>query len=154
MPRVRDLLHRFRPAGAPGPAGRVGVPADRVAESATELEPLFAELAGTEQECLRILEQAKQDADEIRDQGLQQAQALTAAARRNAASTRASTAAQRAEEAESEAQAESRAAEADVGAVQRHAADAMATYVDAVVTQVTTMIDGPLVTTAADLESA
>ena len=32
MPRVRDVLHRFSPAGAPGAASTAGVPVDRVAD--------------------------------------------------------------------------------------------------------------------------
>jgi hypothetical protein len=42
MPRVRDLLYRFRPEGAPGAAAAAGVPADRAAELTAELEPLIA----------------------------------------------------------------------------------------------------------------
>lgn len=42
MPRVRDLLYRFRPARAPGAAASAGVPVDRTAELTAELEPLIA----------------------------------------------------------------------------------------------------------------
>jgi len=45
VPAVRDLLDRFRPAGAPGAATAAGVPADRRATAAAELEPVFAALA-------------------------------------------------------------------------------------------------------------
>ena len=50
MPRTRGLLQRFRGAGAPGAASAVGVPADRVAETAAELEPVFARLAPVQAE--------------------------------------------------------------------------------------------------------
>ncbi|HEU4349929.1 MAG TPA: hypothetical protein VFR35_19300, partial [Actinoplanes sp.] len=50
MPRARDFLERLRPAGVPGAAGPAGVPADRVSEIAAELEPVFAALAGVEDE--------------------------------------------------------------------------------------------------------
>ena len=43
MLSARDLLHRFRPVGAPG-AAPAGVPADRVAEVSRELQPVFDEL--------------------------------------------------------------------------------------------------------------
>ena len=32
MPRSRDTLQRFRPAGTPGAASAAGIPVDRVAE--------------------------------------------------------------------------------------------------------------------------
>ena len=54
MPRVRDVLYRFRPAGAPGAASSAGVPVDRSADLAAELEPVFALLADTEQEVCRL----------------------------------------------------------------------------------------------------
>jgi hypothetical protein len=68
MPRVRDFLYRFRPAGAPGAAAEAGVPIDRTAELTAELEPLFASLARTERECANIRDHAKADAAAIRDQ--------------------------------------------------------------------------------------
>jgi hypothetical protein len=50
LPQARDFLNRFRPAGAPGAASRVAVPADRTAELASELVPVLALLAGTDAE--------------------------------------------------------------------------------------------------------
>lgn len=60
MPRARDFLARFRPAGIPGAAAATGVPADRLAEAGAELEPLFAMLADTEAEIDRIRAAADQ----------------------------------------------------------------------------------------------
>jgi hypothetical protein len=40
-----DFLRRFRPAGTPEAAARAGVPVDRAAEAAGELEPVLALLA-------------------------------------------------------------------------------------------------------------
>ena len=45
VPRVSDLLYRFRPSGAPGAATQAGVPADRARDLAEELEPVFASVA-------------------------------------------------------------------------------------------------------------
>lgn len=58
MPRVRELLNRFRPAGAPGAASGAGVPVDRRAGVEAELEPVFAALEETQRECARLREAA------------------------------------------------------------------------------------------------
>jgi hypothetical protein len=63
--QARDFLDRFRPAGAPGPAARAGVPADRAAELAAEVEPVLALLDGTYAECQQIIAAARQEADRI-----------------------------------------------------------------------------------------
>jgi hypothetical protein len=63
--QARDFLDRFRPAGAPGAAARAGVPADRAAELAAEVEPVLALLDGTYAECQQIIAAARQDADRI-----------------------------------------------------------------------------------------
>src|SRR5690242_15475142 len=74
---IRDLLQRFRPAGAPGAASGAAVPADRVAEATRELAPVFEELAGTSLEAAGLRERAvaqatrrrratAEDADQIR----------------------------------------------------------------------------------------
>ena len=64
MPGVRDLLYRFRPAGAPGPPSAAAVPADRVADRVAELAPVFALLAETETRCAVLREEAARDAPE------------------------------------------------------------------------------------------
>jgi vacuolar-type H+-ATPase subunit H len=63
--QTHDFLDRFRPAGAPGAAARAGVPADRARELAVEVEPVLALLDGTHAECERIIEAARQEADQI-----------------------------------------------------------------------------------------
>lgn len=50
---VRRFLRLLRPAGAPGSAGAVGVPADRRSELEAELQPVFDALAGAEAGCAR-----------------------------------------------------------------------------------------------------
>jgi flagellar biosynthesis/type III secretory pathway protein FliH len=92
VPGVRDLLDRFRPAGAPGPAGAAGVPADRQESAADELAPVFAALAEVEAECERIRREAAQAAAWRRAEAAEQARAVVAQARGRAASIRAAAA--------------------------------------------------------------
>jgi hypothetical protein len=62
MPYIREFLYRLRPAGAPGPAGPVGVPADRRADAEQELAEIFTALAATEAECAKIRSRADLEA--------------------------------------------------------------------------------------------
>jgi hypothetical protein len=66
VPRVGDLLYRFRPSGAPGSATAAGVPADRARDLAEELEPVFAALAPTVAECRAIRDEGSRQAAAIR----------------------------------------------------------------------------------------
>lgn len=84
MARVRDILYRFRPAGAPGAAGEAGVPVDRAADLAAELEPLFAQLADTEAECAALVEQARGNAVRRRARDAKSAESVVAVAREHA----------------------------------------------------------------------
>jgi len=93
MPRVRDLLYRFRPSGAPGAANAAGVPADRALEQTTELEPLLALLASTEQDCREIVEVARREATDIRARCADEARSTVAAARSREPAERAAAAA-------------------------------------------------------------
>lgn len=81
MPRVRDVLQRFRPSGAPGAATAPGVPVDRATELAAELEPLLALLVETDRECADILERARGEDAEIRAHGADHARSVLAAGR-------------------------------------------------------------------------
>jgi hypothetical protein len=94
MPRVRDLLYRFRPSGAPGAANAAGVPVDRALEQSAELEPVLALLTATERECATIVELARTEADEIREHCAQEARSTVAAARSRQGAERAAAAAQ------------------------------------------------------------
>jgi hypothetical protein len=100
VPQLRDFLDRFRPAGAPGAAGRVGVPGDRARELAAELEPVLTALADTDAECRRVVARAQREARRIAEQARDQAAAMAADARqrseaaRNAAAERVLAAAQ------------------------------------------------------------
>lgn len=76
MPRMRDILQRFRPTSAPGAASTGGVPADRAADMAAELRPVLAMLAATQATCRAITEDARRDAERIRAQAVDQARAV------------------------------------------------------------------------------
>lgn len=102
MPGVRDLLDRFRPAGAPGPAGIAGVPADRQDSVAAELKPVFAALAEVEEECERLRRDAARAAARHADAADAQAHALVAGARNGAGAERAAAAARVREDAAAE----------------------------------------------------
>ena len=93
MAGLRDTLDRFRPVATPGAPGRRGVPADRAAERESELAPLFAALAGTEQAAEEIRRRAVAEAERLREDARLRAAALVADARARAESVRADTAA-------------------------------------------------------------
>jgi len=71
-----DILRRFRPAVAPGPAAPAGVPADRVAEAEAELAVVFAALAPTVAEATRLVEEATTEAERRRHAAHQEAQRM------------------------------------------------------------------------------
>ncbi len=78
---LSDILRRFRPAVAPGPAGPAGVPADRVAEAAAELAVVFDALASTTAEVRARREEAAEDAERLRRQAAAEASGIVADAR-------------------------------------------------------------------------
>lgn len=84
MPSTRDLLQRFRPAGAPGAATAAGVPADRSDERATELAGVFVLLETTIAEAERVRRAVTTQAQERRDRAREQALATIAQARLDA----------------------------------------------------------------------
>lgn len=81
MPRARDLLERFRPAGAPGGATAAGTPVDHTADMASELAPVFAALAETQTECAQLLDSARADAAATLARAREQANAVRDSAR-------------------------------------------------------------------------
>lgn len=93
MPRMRDLLQRWRPTAAPGAASTGGVPADRAADLAVELRPIFAVLATTQKACRLVVEDGAEAAEQTMAEGRERARVtresaagLAAAARAEAAS--------------------------------------------------------------------
>lgn len=117
MPSARDLLQRFRPAGAPGPASATGVPADRVAERTAELEPVFESLRSTTAEVARIRQEAVVEAERRREQAREQAVARVADARLEADAIRATTLAEAQRDVEGAARASEAVAAARAGAI-------------------------------------
>lgn len=93
MASLRDTLDRFRPAATPGAPGRRGVPADRAAERASELAPLFEALAATERDAEEIRRRGAAEADRVRQDAHRRAEALVAEARVRAEASRADAAA-------------------------------------------------------------
>jgi uncharacterized membrane protein YqiK len=102
MPGLRDLLHRFRPIGAPGAPSAAGVPVDQRARAEAELEPVFAALAGTDHRCAELRRIGAAFARAHQAEAREQAELMLAAAQRTAPEERARVAA----EAERHAQAE------------------------------------------------
>ena len=134
MPRSRDILQRFRPAGTPGPASSAGVPADRVAEVAAELEPVLALLADTQEEASRIHRAAEQEAERRRRVAAERAGALVASAHRQAGSDRAAAAVRVSQMVEKENAAALAEAERAATAVRDRAAEWMPALLDQVLT--------------------
>lgn len=137
MPRSRDILQRFRPAGTPGAASPAGVPADRVSEMAAELEPVFALLSATQEEASRVRSVAEQEAEQRRVQAIARAGAIVAAAHRQAAAERADAALRVGRKVEEENVAALAQAEHAATAVRRHAAERMPVYLDRVMSATT-----------------
>jgi vacuolar-type H+-ATPase subunit H len=136
MPRARDLLDRLRPVGTPGAATPVGVPADRRAEVAAELEPVFALLADVEAECERLRRAADADASRRQTDAAQRAREIVARARAAAKAERAATAARLRAESDADAAELQAGAEREAEEVRRRAQGQIAAVVAAVVDQV------------------
>jgi hypothetical protein len=117
---LRDFLDRFRPAGTPGPAGAVGIPADRWADAQEELAPLFSALADVERRCTAIRETAKRTATRQAAQSQRMAATIVTRARSQAVSERAGAAVGGQASAQAEQQAMN--AEADKAVAQMRAA--------------------------------
>lgn len=81
MPVWTDFLRRFRPAGAPGAAGPRGVPANRQADAAVELMPLWPLVDDIHTEVDRIRLRADEQAELLRRDGADDAAAIVEAAR-------------------------------------------------------------------------
>lgn len=140
MPRVRDLLYRFRPSGAPGAATAAGVPVDRATEMAAELDPVFAKLAETERECATILERARLEAAETRTRDEERARSVLATGRARLEAERASAAAQARASGRAATSAATHAAEAELADLRRRIDQVLPLYVDRVVASVRSLL--------------
>ena len=84
-----SILDRFRPVGAPGPAGPAGVPATGDHGPAAELAPVFAALAADVQSCRRLVDEARRQADQALSLAHERAAGIIAQARLDARGERA-----------------------------------------------------------------
>lgn len=139
---LRDFLARFRPTGTPG-AAVTGVPADRAAERATELEPSLAQLTQVQQEVARIRAAAEREADTIRQDAARQAAEILAAARTGAPRVRQQAAAPARRAALREAEALRAAGEHAASLVRERARERMPDLVDRVVADALGVTDRP-----------
>jgi hypothetical protein len=142
MATARDLLHRFRPAGAPGAAGATGVPAGRGADPTAELLPVFARLTATDRDCALILEQARAAAGQVRAGAADRARALVVAAGQRVDSERAAVAAQARRRGKDESARTLATAAKEAEQVRRRAAERLPSEVEAVLTAVQALVDG------------
>jgi len=76
-----SILDRFRLAGAPGPAGPVGVPVTGEQGPAVELAPVFAALAPDVESSAQMVQEARREADGVLSDALEDAAAIMARAR-------------------------------------------------------------------------
>jgi hypothetical protein len=141
MPRVRDLLYRFRPSGAPGAATAAGVPADRALEQAVELEPVFGSLSQTQHDCAEIVRWALREAEAIRAREADTARVVLATARSLEAAERADAAARVVGLGRARLGSTTADSEREVAAVRQHAAEAMPRYVEQVVASVRSILE-------------
>jgi hypothetical protein len=141
--RIERILERLRPAGAPGTAAASGVPADRVAELAAELDPVLARLDPVQARCERIRSEAVVEADRRRRAGTDRARQVLAEARRAADAERAAAAGAVEREVAAAAAAGRLAAERDAVAVRELAATRLAPLVDRVVAAARALADQP-----------
>lgn len=128
MPRVRDLLYRFRPLGSPGSATRAGVPADRDRAMAEELEPVFASLSSTLADCRATVEEGRRHAATIRARNDAAVQQLLASSDARAASARAAAKAERQAAAGPEAEQLAVATDAQLAELRRRLEDRLPSY--------------------------
>jgi hypothetical protein len=142
MATARDLLHRFRPAGAPGAASATGVPADRGADLEAELQPLFAGLTVTERECALILQKARAAADQVRAGAAERAMALVAEARERVDGERAAVAAQARRRGEEESASILATASDAAAQMRRLAGERLPSQIVALVAAVQALVDG------------
>ncbi len=136
MPRVRDLLYRLRPAGAPGAATAAGVPSQASRDREQELEPVFALLEPTERACDDVVAGARAEADRLRQEARARAGAALADARACVAAERAAAGAAVRDAGLDVARDEERAVAAEVAALRVRAADVVPVHVEAVLAAV------------------
>lgn len=136
MPRARDLLQRFRRAGAPGAAARRGVPEDRNAALSAELEPVLVQLSGSVEQARRIRDEGRAAAEQRRRAAIEQAQSLVSTARGQAEAVRAEAASRIGRTAVREAAADLAGAKNTVSELRRRGAERVPHLADQVADEV------------------
>lgn len=122
MAGFRDFLTRFRRRVPPGRAAPGGVPADRSAEAAAELQSPFVLLEQAEAEARAVRERAARDAARVRAEAARQAEEIVEQARARAHEVRAEAAVRAHRSAEAEAAVLLSDAEQEAARVRRRAA--------------------------------
>lgn len=117
MAQAHNFLDRFRPAGAPGAAGRAGVPADRRRELAAEIEPVLALLDAAYAECGQIEAAASREVSVILERARAEAARIGAEAERSGRSASAQAVERALSEAGQQARQATAAARRDAAAV-------------------------------------
>jgi hypothetical protein len=140
VPRVRDLLYRFRPLGSPGSATRAGVPADRERALAEELEPVFASLASTLADCRATVEEGRRHAAQIHARDDAALRQLLASSDARAATARAAAKVQRQAEAGPEAERLGVVTDAQLDALHRRLEDRLPSYREQVAASVEALL--------------
>ena len=130
MAGLRDFLTRFRPAGAPGRAAPGGVPVDRSAELAAELEPPLELMEQAEAEARALRERAAEEADALRRQAYRRAEEMVRQARARAPGVQRRTAEEIVRAAERQAAELVEAAGQEAAEVRRAAGARMGTVAD------------------------
>ena len=153
MPRLRDVLYRFRPAGTPGRASAVGVPADHGVGLAAELEPVFAQLAGVERACEQLLASARADAAAVRADAAAAAEQTLARARDRLQAERVSAAGKARERRDEESTDSMRAATREVARLRLRADDVLPQQLERVVASVQSFLDAGEAATAAGAQA-
>ncbi len=142
---VRDLLERFRPAGAPGAATPAGVPSDRRAALSDELGPVLALLSDTEGECARIRHEGDDLASRVRADAAARAAATLAAGRDRAEAARGAVAEVQHRRSRAEAERELSQAQRTIASIERtsrsRVPDLVARVIDAVRSDLLAMSD-------------
>ena len=142
MPRVRDLLYRFRPLGSPGSATRAGVPADRERALAEELEPFFASLSSTLADCRATVEEGRRQAAQVRARDAAAVDQLLASSEGRAATARATAKVQRQSEAGPEAAGLDVATDDQLAALRRRLEERLPSYQEQVAASVEALLAG------------
>ncbi|MEV0738483.1 hypothetical protein AB0I51_21500 [Streptomyces sp. NPDC050549] len=142
----REFRIRLRPAGSPGPAAPGGVPADRSAEFAAELEAPLAQLDVIAAEADRIRATAVREAAARRRAAALRAEGVVRAAREQALEVRGETASRIRREAAAEAARTEAASRRTVERLREREVERIPAFVARIVAQVTgelTVVQGP-----------